>query len=468
MSIPEEFERFSAPLLFYDGLNSKVIMGEQPEEGKSTIAVSSFERKFEPAFFEVLVDRDRYFVPRVKSVSAFDSFTGEEVLKVELESNLKRFDYFPRGKIVYTHCNSHTLTGNSYTNPSDLLVERILLLEGEGDLRVGQSFSVYSAAEEKGSKVPKRLCKWSLQNFGTSELKKLNIESASFLTSTEVLITFQAEKEAEGKKVKASFLVSVNIETGNTTSLSLQGVVLKPNGDLFALPDGGVGAYVKHGKYNDLIRVTLEEGMLKYTRLYPNITFEYVNFRIFPGGKLFAFLVDGDLLSVDDQGKFVQEEEQVIDSAVLSPTKVLVIEQPPLEVESDEKEVKVYNVATDETIQLEDLGDLGEVLEGETPHGILWIGNGFTCFYAERERTRGIPNPEKSEIFRIYGPDDPQDLKQTRENWETPLFVFEDARIERVIPLHGSKTWRKFIHDSLKEMTPKLPDALSGIIAKFI
>lgn len=495
----KEFQRFSAPLLFYDGLNDRVLMGTHTGEGKTGAVVESFERKYQHPFFNILVDRERIFFPDTKSVTAFDSFTGEHVLRVDLEKNLKHFDYFPRGKIVYTHCNSHTLTGNSHTDPSGLLVERILVLEGEGDVRLGQSFSVYSVLEKKSS----LLFKWDLGDLKTSEqtkglftflegnpegarLKSVKIESAAFLTSKDVLVilNMKVRKGKEGKektkKIRSSFFVNVNIETGYFTTVipqwdDFRGTLVRPNGDLFALSSGGVGAFVKHGENNNLVKVFLEDersetgAKLNVERLYPNITFEYVNFRIFPSGKLFAFLVDGDLLTVNEQGAFIQEEEQVIDSAVLSPTKVLVIEQPPLEVESDEKEIKVYDITTGESrlfeaheIGSEASGRMGEPLQ--EPNGILWIGDGLTCFYWDQEDQKG----GRCQIFRIYGQDDPGDLKKTLENWEIPLFTFENARIDSVIPLQGSRTWRKFIHNSLRKMTPSLPDALSGVIAKFI
>lgn len=477
--------RFCVPTLYYESKNSTIICGvETPGKVKTTVLKSLGHVED-----ELFADQNRYFVPRQHSFEVYESFTGKEVFSVALEGEFKRYDYFPKGKIRYSRCfnnyNSSFPTGRSYTNASELDVKFLVILERERhELRKSpfgvmeshptqKFFSAFTVFDVEG----KRLFKWDTREKKTKNLvwkpeyesefgeapeveTPEVIESVAFLTEKDLVFTIFYDNQGYPGPDVMSYFVHVNISTGcfkalYPSEIDPKGPVnMYPVGEIFALPGGDVVSLVtkSYTAEASLERLWVEKGtrsaQLKHSPVYPNFFFHDEFFWFFPplesGGNPIPIGFEANhgepMIILGSNGEQLALDIQASSSAPATESKLLIVTEYP----SGESKTEPVT----ELIDVKDNVPERFIFGGKK---VVALGEGLVSISSEAEGPTG-----KGGDSIVYSFD--------TKKWEH----FNETDIQYAFSLKNSKSWKKFLHDSLKSMTPELPSDLSGIIVKFI
>jgi hypothetical protein len=497
MALVSCFRQFSSPTLFYDYKSHKVICSDETKKGK---AVATEVTQLEEPADEILADQNHIFVPYKNKFFVFDPFTGKEVLSIPLEGDFKRFDYFPRGKIRHSRCfnngNSNFPTGRGYTNPSELDVKLLVILEStryrerKGEYGVMESypvqekFSAFSVFNLKGKRTKSAagtesslLFKWDTRKVRTKNLvwkpeyeddfgeppeveSPELIESVAFLTANDLVFTISYDNQGFPGPETMSYLVHVNISTGKFKALYPHDIDPKgpsdfyPKGEIFALPTGQVVSFVSESYVFSahLESLYIEDGKLRHSPVYPNFVFGDEMFWIFPPegnekeGPVIGFGADnGSPMIVLGPGGLRQERNmQANYTSPANETKLLIVTDYPEEAEGTTlEEVQEGAVVIASAVEVLDVRTYHTTKSAIQSSQVGYLGENLVCFHEEGDST-------------VY-------------SYETKrMTTLEDTDVTKAFSLRNSRSWNKFLFDSFNAMVTQIPSEISRLILKFI
>lgn len=477
--------------LFYDSLAGAVVSLDLPERSSGSKIFRVPEVK--PSW-DLIADRDRYFIAGKHRVQVFDSLTEKKVFSVKIEGNLSRFDSFPRGKIAYSRCVSNwraVATGTSYSQPQNLLVERILVVGNGKHLRV---YELPSGEGEKKTLLKLKLGDVSMHNEYTSQLLRATIDSAAFFDKDTVVITVKYGSEEFPDNWRRSYCVIVDINTKVTKVIDPRSAEQKtnrifPTGHAFAVPGKNLVSFAFDPVNNRTRLVEFKrsatdvrgEDKFELVVLYPDFEWNGDRFWFIASGsvpldpsgiadtpiglKVLGF-TDGGALITEKGGRPKAPSEakerkesnrNVCDIEYILPSRVVIMKN-----QTEKWRLKTLDLDTmREAVFLDLRGKCialgGELIsiqhKEEVPYTITREGKEVPGVPFSRGTNFMVRTEESSSIYSF------------RVN--RVVAYMRNSKITHAIPLRYSSSWKKLMKGKLEEMAP-VASALVDVILGFI